>query len=169
MVEGAFMALIMCLIWNLMVYCAGLYLSKLESVYVVKYNTFWYSAHDCKGTPPDYKTPIFSPQTQIGPPQQADKDQQDCKDSGGNSGTPQCTQVAPSGFGKSGFFANAQTKTKFTWSWQRPAWWSTAMSGTGTGIHSEAFVMCNEGPYGVNVFSFLKDFASQIVGAVTGS
>lgn len=164
MVEGAFMALIMCLLWNLLVYCAGLYLAKLESVYVVKYATFWYASHDCKGTPPGYKNPIFSPVTTLGKPDQEQVDQ-DCPNGAGN-GTPDCTSVrSTSGFTTASFFASGQTKTKFTWSWQRPQWWATALSGQGT-VHSEAYVMCNEGPYGIALWDYIPDLLKQIAGTV---
>jgi hypothetical protein len=173
MVEGAFMALIMCLIWNLMVYCAGMYLAKLESVYVVKYSTFWYASHDCGlkplqvGAPPSYKAAIFGPVTTLNQNDSGQKDQ-DCPSNNAGNGTPDCTSVQGKGFGKQQFFSKGHTDTKFTWSWQRPQWWATALSGDGT-VGSDSYVMCNEGPYGLKVWDFLGSVLSQVVSNIGGS
>jgi hypothetical protein len=180
MVEGAFMALIMCLLWNLMVYCAGMYLAKLESVYVAKYATFWYSAHDCgkapinAGMPPAYGVSAFQPVVTLNPDGATDVDNQN---SGGNNcpsnnqnnggGATDCGQVRGDGFGQQSFFSKGHVDTQFTWSWQRPPWWSTALSGTGK-VGSDSYVMCNEGPYGINVFKFMGNVISQAVGAAKG-
>jgi hypothetical protein len=172
MVEGAFMALIMCLLWNLMVYCAGMYLAKLESVYVARYATFWYASHDCgmppqtNAAPPAYKNAVFSPVTSLN---QADQQQtdQDCPAGNNGGGTADCTSIQGGGFGTGSFFAKGHTETKFTWSWQRPPWWSTALSGTGK-VVSDSYVMCNEGPYGVlSAWRFVGNVISQIIGSVS--
>lgn len=170
MVEGAFMALIMCLIWNLMVYCAGLYLAKLESVYVVKYKTFWFASHDCglppikAGAPPEYKTGVFRSSTSLNQNDSGNQDQP-CPQNSGGTGTANCTDVQSKGFSKQQFFSRGTTNTSFTWSWQRPQWWATAMSGTGT-VKSESAVMCNEGPYGLKVWDFIGAVFSQAAGAI---
>lgn len=176
MVEGAFMALIMCLLWNLMVYCAGMYLAKLESVYVAKYSVFWYAAHDCGkapmsgiGMPPKYDTSIFQPVVTLNPDSGTDVDNQNtggnnCPSNGGASGagTADCGQVQSSGFSKQSFFSKGHVDTQFTWSWQRPPWWSTALSGTGK-VGSDSYVMCNEGPYGIKAWDFMINVIGQAV------
>jgi hypothetical protein len=115
-----------------------------------------------KEKPPPYKVPVFSPVTTLGAPdaEQVDKD---CPPGAGNS-TPDCSSVRSSaGFTATSFMASGNTKAKFTWSWQRPQWWATALSGTGT-VQSDSYVMCNEGPYGVRLWDYIPDLMKQIAG-----
>lgn len=165
MVEGAFMALIMCLLWNLLVVCAGLYLSKLETVYVSKHHAFWWASHDCKQQPPAYKTPVFNPSTMANPDDTKQLDQQ-CPQNGQGGGSPDCGTFQGQGFGKDSLFAHTKTTASYQWSWQQPQWWAGALQG-GT-VYSESFVMCNEGPYGLKVWDFLGTVLSQAIGAITG-
>lgn len=182
MVEGAFMALIMCLLWNLMVYCAGMYLAKLDSVYIAKYSTFWYSAHDCgrdplaAGMPPKYKDSPFTPNVILNPPSaegddsanSGGADSSGCNQNTGGAGTSNCGQIyGNQGYTKQSFFIKGRVETNFTWSWQRPPWWSTALSGNGK-VMSESYVMCNEGPYGLKVWDFLGNVIGSAIGAATG-
>lgn len=172
MVEGAFLALIFCLFWNLLVYCAGMYLSKIESVQVARAAVFYYASHDCGMSPesdssakPDgkFKQPIFNPKIKADRNTAVDTDS-DCKDNGGQNSTPTCKQ-ASGDRGSQGFIGHANVETKFTWNWNRPAWWVGAASGQGK-TTSDSFVMCNEGPYGINIFSFLGNFIKQIAGSL---
>lgn len=166
MVEGAFLSIIFALIFNLCVFSAGMYMAKIESAQVARYNAFYFATHNCAGSVPSYKTPKFPVQVDYEPP----------KPSGESSGAtfppssgsdPQVTDGSEmQGSGKGGtntdgLIVCVTAKSTSTWAWNRPSWYANALSGNAD-VTSISCVMCNEKAYGVNVLSFLGNLLKQV-------
>jgi hypothetical protein len=165
MVEGAFMALIFALFFNLMVWCAGLYLAKIQSSELSRYETFYYASHDCKGGVPTYKTLDFK-RVNANAPNATPAEEGSDPPSVPPANDPNLGQVAPDqgafgpGANGQGFTVRHTVSLQFTWKWGGLSWWSQAVNGNGS-VVTESYVMCNEGPYGINILSFLANFVQQ--------
>lgn len=165
MVEGAFLAIIFALIFNLCVFSAGMYMAKIESAQVARYHAFYFASHNCAGGIPGYQTPKFPVQVAAGVYEPGEPSGQAFPSSGG--GSPPATegsQMMGSGQGgknADGLIVCMTAKSTSTWAWNRPSWYANALSGNAD-VTSISCVMCNEKAYGVNVLSFLGNLLSQL-------
>jgi len=172
MVEGAFLSIIFALIFNLCVFSAGMYMAKIESAQVSRYQAFYFATHNCEGTPPDYATPKFKVlKLEQGVPEPGESSGQQFPQSqgGGNAPSPPSSgDMQGSGKGGAnadGFIVCWTATSRSTWAWTQPSWYAQALSGNAD-VRSSSCVMCNEKAYGINVLSFLGNLLSQLWGTI---
>jgi hypothetical protein len=153
MVEGAMVAGLWAVFFNLAVWIAFVYLAKIETQSAARYQTFYFANHDCQGEVPAYGESSFAPTVTVSTTQAA---AQRPDGEMGNVGD----QIAnTSGKG----IAPPQTP------WLVAHGKATAAAdyhGFHKVVSSESFVMCNEPRYDDGPFSaakYIGDLAGEVL------
>jgi hypothetical protein len=145
--EAGIVAPIFALIWLVSVAVGGTYEAKMRSVNQSRSDGFYYASHNCEQTAGNSTTSKSA---------SSEGDFNNVDGATDGDGETAASGDKPAQFASSLFLTTVKSEAKFNYPFAN----NPTSYGSVKTVHSETTLMCNEGPYGANIFKYLGGLLS---------